>query len=74
VGRVFHAAFTVICVPGSLAHNGPALGVEIGISAVCVQEGFLFGTEMRLHNNTSIVADKCDKNSLAKYVDRGLTN
>lgn len=32
VGRVFYAASTMICVPASLAHNGPALGAQAGES------------------------------------------
>jgi SAM-dependent methyltransferase len=30
VGRVFYAASTMVCVPASLAHNGPALGAQAG--------------------------------------------
>ena len=30
VGRVFYAASTMICVPASLAFNGPALGAQAG--------------------------------------------
>jgi SAM-dependent methyltransferase len=30
VGRVFYAASTMICVPASLAHKGPALGAQAG--------------------------------------------
>lgn len=30
VGRVFSAASTMICVPASLAHHGPALGAQAG--------------------------------------------
>jgi 2-polyprenyl-3-methyl-5-hydroxy-6-metoxy-1,4-benzoquinol methylase len=30
VGRIFYAASTTICVPASLAHNGPALGAQAG--------------------------------------------
>lgn len=30
VGRVFYAASTMICVPASLAYNGPALGAQAG--------------------------------------------
>jgi SAM-dependent methyltransferase len=30
VGRVFYAASTMICVPASLAHDGPALGAQAG--------------------------------------------
>jgi 2-polyprenyl-3-methyl-5-hydroxy-6-metoxy-1,4-benzoquinol methylase len=30
VGRVYYAASTSICVPASLAHNGPALGAQAG--------------------------------------------
>jgi hypothetical protein len=30
VGRVYYAASTLICVPNSLADNGPALGAQAG--------------------------------------------
>jgi 2-polyprenyl-3-methyl-5-hydroxy-6-metoxy-1,4-benzoquinol methylase len=30
VGRVYYAASTMICVPASLAHQGPALGAQAG--------------------------------------------
>ena len=30
VGRVFYSASTMLCVPHSLAHNGPALGAQAG--------------------------------------------
>jgi len=30
VGRVFYAASSMICVPASLAHGGPALGAQAG--------------------------------------------
>ncbi|MFL5244359.1 MAG: class I SAM-dependent methyltransferase [Gemmataceae bacterium] len=30
VGRVFYAASTMVCVPASLAYNGPALGAQAG--------------------------------------------
>jgi 2-polyprenyl-3-methyl-5-hydroxy-6-metoxy-1,4-benzoquinol methylase len=30
VGRVFYAASTMICVPHSLSHDGPALGAQAG--------------------------------------------
>lgn len=30
VGRVFYAASTMICVPASMAHRGPALGAQAG--------------------------------------------
>jgi SAM-dependent methyltransferase len=30
IGRVFYAASTMICVPASLAHRGPALGAQAG--------------------------------------------
>ena len=30
VGRLFYAASTMICVPASLAFNGPALGAQAG--------------------------------------------
>jgi hypothetical protein len=30
VGRVFYSASTLLCVPHSLAHHGPALGAQAG--------------------------------------------
>jgi SAM-dependent methyltransferase len=30
IGRVFYSASTMLCVPHSLAHNGPALGAQSG--------------------------------------------
>jgi hypothetical protein len=30
VGRTFYAASTLVCVPNSLAENGPALGAQAG--------------------------------------------
>ena len=30
VGRVYYGASTMVCVPASLAHNGPALGAQAG--------------------------------------------
>ena len=30
VGRVFYAGSSLVCVPASLAHNGPALGAQAG--------------------------------------------
>jgi hypothetical protein len=32
IGRMFYAASTMICVPASLAHHGPALGAQAGES------------------------------------------
>jgi SAM-dependent methyltransferase len=43
VGRVFYAASTMICVPASLASNGPALGAQAGemrLRDVVLQGGF----------------------------------
>jgi 2-polyprenyl-3-methyl-5-hydroxy-6-metoxy-1,4-benzoquinol methylase len=43
VGRVFYAASTMICVPCSLAGNGPALGAQAGeakIREVVTEGGF----------------------------------
>ncbi|HEV8061962.1 MAG TPA: methyltransferase domain-containing protein [Gemmataceae bacterium] len=43
VGRVFYAASTCICVPASLAQNGPALGAQAGearLKEVVLQGGF----------------------------------
>lgn len=34
VGRVFYAASTMICVPASIAHAGPALGAQAGESTL----------------------------------------
>jgi hypothetical protein len=30
IGRMFYAASTMVCVPGSMAFNGPALGAQAG--------------------------------------------
>ncbi|HEY2147017.1 MAG TPA: class I SAM-dependent methyltransferase, partial [Pirellulales bacterium] len=43
VGRVFYAASTMVCVPASLAHHGPALGAQAGqkrLSEVIAAGGF----------------------------------
>lgn len=43
VSRVFYAASTMICVPASLAHEGPALGAQAGearIRALTREAGF----------------------------------
>jgi 2-polyprenyl-3-methyl-5-hydroxy-6-metoxy-1,4-benzoquinol methylase len=43
VGRIYYAASTVICVPASLAHNGPALGAQAGearLKEVVTKGGF----------------------------------
>lgn len=43
VGRVFYAASTMICVPASLAHEGPALGAQAGerrIRELTTEAGF----------------------------------
>ena len=43
VGRVYYAASTMICVPASLASNGPALGAQAGearLRDVVMQGGF----------------------------------
>jgi 2-polyprenyl-3-methyl-5-hydroxy-6-metoxy-1,4-benzoquinol methylase len=43
VGRVFYAASTMICVPASLAHDGPALGAQAGeakLKEVVTSAGF----------------------------------
>ena len=34
VGRVYYAASTMICVPASIAHHGPALGAQAGESTI----------------------------------------
>jgi hypothetical protein len=34
LGRAFYAASTVLCVPASLAHNGPALAGEARIAEI----------------------------------------
>jgi hypothetical protein len=43
IGRVFYAASSLVCVPASLAHNGPALGTQAGerrISELVKEVGF----------------------------------
>jgi SAM-dependent methyltransferase len=43
IGRTFYAASTLICVPNSLAFNGPALGAQAGenrIKDVSMKSGF----------------------------------
>ncbi|MGZ3707756.1 MAG: class I SAM-dependent methyltransferase [Bdellovibrionota bacterium] len=43
VGRIFYSASTTICVPASLAHQGPALGAQAGeavLKAVVLKGGF----------------------------------
>lgn len=43
VGRIFYAASTCVCVPASLAHNGPALGAQAGegrLKEVVTKGGF----------------------------------
>jgi 2-polyprenyl-3-methyl-5-hydroxy-6-metoxy-1,4-benzoquinol methylase len=43
VGRVFYAASTMVCVPASLAHHGPALGAQAGearLREVVISGGF----------------------------------
>ena len=43
VGRVYYAASTCICVPASLAHDGPALGAQAGeaqLRKIIMESGF----------------------------------
>ena len=43
LGRVFYAGSSLVCVPASLAHNGPALGAQAGeyrISQLVKAAGF----------------------------------
>ena len=43
VGRIFYAASSLVCVPASLAYNGPALGAQAGerrISELVKAAGF----------------------------------
>lgn len=43
VGRLFYGCSTMICVPHSLAHHGPALGAQAGekrLRAVAIEGGF----------------------------------
>ena len=43
IGRVYYAASTMICVPASLAYNGPALGAQAGealLREVVLKGGF----------------------------------
>jgi hypothetical protein len=41
--------------------------VVIGSYSVYIQQGFLMGAEMSMHDHISIVADKYKKNRLAEY-------
>jgi hypothetical protein len=52
VSRAFYAGSTLICVPASLAHNGPALGSQAGeakLAEVVISAGF---KHFRLATNT----------------------
>ncbi len=43
VGRIFYGASTMVCVPASLAHHGPALGAQAGearLRDIATQAGF----------------------------------
>jgi hypothetical protein len=43
IGRIYYAGSTMICVPASLSHNGPALGAQAGearISQIVKAGGF----------------------------------
>jgi hypothetical protein len=43
VGRIFYGASTMVCVPASLAHHGPALGAQAGegrLREIVTQAGF----------------------------------
>jgi hypothetical protein len=43
VGRIYYSASTMICVPNSLADNGPALGAQAGekrIKEIAEKAGF----------------------------------
>ena len=43
VGRVFYASSSLVCVPASLAYNGPALGAQAGeknINNIVTRAGF----------------------------------
>jgi hypothetical protein len=43
IGSIFYAASTLICVPNSLAFNGPAIGAQAGenrIKDVALKSGF----------------------------------
>ena len=43
IGRMFYAASSLVCIPASLAHNGPALGAQAGerrISELVKAAGF----------------------------------
>jgi hypothetical protein len=35
IGRMMYAASTMVCVPASLAQNGPALGAQAGEARLC---------------------------------------
>jgi hypothetical protein len=43
VGRIYYSASTIICVPNSVADNGPALGAQAGekrIKEIAEKAGF----------------------------------
>jgi 2-polyprenyl-3-methyl-5-hydroxy-6-metoxy-1,4-benzoquinol methylase len=43
LGRIFYGASTMVCVPASLAHHGPALGAQAGearLRAIVTKAGF----------------------------------
>ncbi|MBY0526964.1 MAG: class I SAM-dependent methyltransferase [Gemmataceae bacterium] len=43
IGRIFYGASTMVCVPASLAHHGPALGAQAGegrLKAIVMKAGF----------------------------------
>jgi 2-polyprenyl-3-methyl-5-hydroxy-6-metoxy-1,4-benzoquinol methylase len=50
VGRVYYAASTLVCVPASLAHDGPALGAQAG--EACLREVVTAGGFTRFRRAT----------------------
>ena len=55
VGRTFYVTSTLVCVPNSLADNGPALGAQAGekkIKEILEKAGF---TKFRVQPRPSLI-------------------
>jgi hypothetical protein len=63
VGRTFYAASTLVCVPNSLADNGPALGAQAGKKKII--NGFL-QKPIGLHDLIIEVTSQLDSYELQK--------
>jgi hypothetical protein len=53
IGRSFYAASTLICVPNSLAENGPALGTQAGEKNISEIKKTVRFTRLRRATQTS---------------------